>query len=167
MPAFSVASRPSNSSDIMRFRDQLTRPMACRLGDRVEDKETRERGHETSLSRACSTATTKRLLFRLTAFAKSQRGNHECRSCDLPRGGCLSFHPGLEESWLRHTTTRRGALAASYIQQRRPVPHVSGQINGLRHKASITARGASDHNPYQVVLQTMALHADHHMSYRS
>src|SRR5262249_28771505 len=29
----------------------------------------------------------------------------------------------------RHTTTRRGAVAAAYIQQRRPVPHVSGQIN--------------------------------------
>src|SRR5437899_5065390 len=30
MPAFSVASRPSDLSDIMRFRDRLTRPMACR-----------------------------------------------------------------------------------------------------------------------------------------
>ena len=33
--------------------------------------------------------------------------------------------------------------------------------------ASITARGASDHNLYQGVLQTIALHAAHHMSYRS
>src|SRR5262245_45222018 len=79
----------------------------------------------------------------------------------------MFLHPGLEESWLRHTTTRRGALAAPYIQQRRPVPHVSAQINGLRHKASITAHGASDHNPYQGVLQTTALHAAHDMSYRS
>jgi hypothetical protein len=67
--------------------------------------------------------------------------------------------------WLRATTTRRGALGASRIQQR-PAPDVSGQI-GLPHKASITARGASGHNLYQGVLQTMALHVAHHMSYRS
>jgi hypothetical protein len=36
-----------------------------------------------SLSQSCSTAATKRSLFRPTAFAKSQRGSHECRSCDL------------------------------------------------------------------------------------
>src|SRR5262249_26544769 len=35
---------------------------------------------ETTLSRSFSTATTKHLLFRLTAFAKSQRVSHECRS---------------------------------------------------------------------------------------
>src|SRR5262249_17388391 len=69
------------------------------------------------------------------------------------------------EGALRHTTTRRGALGASCIQQR-PAPHVSGQI-GLRHKASTTARGASGRNPYQGVLQTMALHVAHDMSYRS
>jgi hypothetical protein len=38
------------------------------------------------LSRSYSTAATKRSLFRLTAFAKSQRGNQESRSCELPRG---------------------------------------------------------------------------------
>src|SRR5262245_62354925 len=68
----------------------------------------------------------------------------------------------LRSAPLWHTTTRRGALAAactaaSCIRQRRPVPHVSGQINGLRHKASITARAASDHNLYQRVLQTMGV----------
>src|SRR5262249_46628963 len=81
---------------------------------------------------------------------------------------CQTSTPAFEERRLRHTITRWGALAASciaaaYIQQRRPVPHVSGQINGLRHKASITARGASDHKPSQVVLQTMACHPAHHM----
>src|SRR5262245_30304627 len=65
------------------------------VGERVEDKKTHERGRvtfvtarsslETSLSRSFSTATTKHLLFRLTAFAKSQRGSHGCRS-DLNRG---------------------------------------------------------------------------------
>jgi hypothetical protein len=53
----------------------------------------------------------------------------------------------------RHTTIRYGAL-------------VSGQI-GLRHKASITVRGASDRNLCQGVLQTMALHVAQDMSYRS
>src|SRR5215831_6527215 len=66
---------------------------------------------------------------------------------------------------LRHTTTRRGALGASCIQQR-PAPCESGQI-GLRHKASITARGTSGRNLYQGVLQTLALHVAHDMSYRS
>src|SRR5262249_32569927 len=56
---------------------------------------------------------------------------------------------------------------SSYIQQHHPALHVSGQITGLHHKASITAREANDHNPYQVVLQTIALHAAHDMSYRS
>jgi hypothetical protein len=37
-----------------------------------------------SLSRSYSTAATKRLLSRLTAFAKSYGGSHECRLCDLP-----------------------------------------------------------------------------------
>jgi hypothetical protein len=79
--------------------------------------------------------------------------------------------PVLKRLATAHTTTGLGALAASCIaasciRQRRPAPHVSGQI-GLRHKASIAARGASDHNPYQGVLQTMALRAAHHMSYRS
>jgi len=73
---------------------------------------------------------------------------------------------------LGHTTTNPGALAASCItavciRQRHPALHVSDQINGLHHKASITARGASDHNLYQGVLQTMALPVAHHMSYRS
>src|SRR5262245_28485887 len=49
---------------------------------------------EASLSRSCSTAATKCSLFRPTAFAKSQRGSHECRSCDLNRGGCLSRNAG-------------------------------------------------------------------------
>src|SRR5919198_4400313 len=39
------------------------------------------------LSRSYSTAATKRSMSRLIAFAKSQRGSHECRSYDLPRGG--------------------------------------------------------------------------------
>src|SRR5947208_5832885 len=49
---------------------------------------------EASLSRSCSTATTKCSLFRPTAFAKSQRGSHECRSCDLSAsdGGRLMSH---------------------------------------------------------------------------
>src|SRR5262249_42606950 len=63
------------------------------------------------------------------------------------------------------TTTRRGALGASCIEQG-PAPYVSGQI-GLRHKASTTARGANGRNLYQGVLQTMAFHVAHHMSYRS
>ena len=85
----------------------------------------------------------------------------------------MSLEPGaghLKRVGYSHTNPRRGALAASCIaasciRQRRPAPHVSGQ-NGLRHKASIAARGASDRNPYQGVLQTMALHAAQHMSYR-
>jgi hypothetical protein len=43
---------------------------------------------------------------------------------------------------------------------------VSGQI-GLRHKASITARGASGRNLRQGVLQAMPLYVAHDMSYRS
>src|SRR5262245_32570782 len=66
---------------------------------------------------------------------------------------------------LQHSTTRRGALGASCIQQR-PAPYVSGQI-GLRHKASTTARGASGRNLHQGVLPTMVLHVAHDMSYRS
>src|SRR6266508_804793 len=66
---------------------------------------------------------------------------------------------------LRHTTTRRGALAASCIQKR-PAPYVRAKI-GLRHKASITARGASGRNLYQGLLPTRALHVAHDMSYRS
>src|SRR5262249_7947688 len=66
---------------------------------------------------------------------------------------------------LQHTTTRRGALGASCIQQR-PAPHVSGQI-GLHHKASTTARGPSDRNPYQGITHTMPLQVAHNMSYRS
>jgi hypothetical protein len=46
-----------------------------------------------------------------------------------------------------------------------PRPHERGQI-GLRHKASIILRGASGRNLYQGVLQTMALHVAHDMSYR-
>src|SRR5215467_8869550 len=66
---------------------------------------------------------------------------------------------------LAQTTTRPGALGASCIQPR-PAPYVSTQID-LRHKASIAARGASGRNLHQGVLQTMALHAAHDMSYRS
>src|SRR5262245_21817471 len=57
--------------------------------------------------------------------------------------------------------TRRGALAAS-CGQKRPAPHVSGQI--LHHKASIAARGASDRNLYQGVLPTMAACRSRHVS---
>src|SRR5262249_53916621 len=105
---------------------------------------------ETSLSRSCSTATTKRLLFPLTAFAKSQRGNHECRSCDLPRGGTAHYYSsGCSSCFIIYST------APPRPPRKRP------------NKWPITARGASDHNPYQGVLQTMALHAAHDMSYRS
>jgi hypothetical protein len=70
-------------------------PTKFDVGERVEDKKitsaaalplsTARSSLETSLSRSCSTAATKRLMSRVTAFAKSQRGNHECRSCELPR----------------------------------------------------------------------------------
>src|SRR5262249_3035142 len=64
------------------------------------------------------------------------------------------------------TTTRRDVPAgASCIQQRLP-RYVSGQIDGLHYKASIAARGASDRNLYQGVLQTTAWHVAHDMSYR-
>src|SRR5215469_6842722 len=81
-----------------------------------------------------------------------------------------SFHPVLERVAYGTPTTRRGALVASCIaalciRQRDPAPHASGQIR-LRHKASIAARGASDRNLYQGVLQTTALHVAHDMSYR-
>jgi hypothetical protein len=56
-----------------------------RVGDRVEHKETHKLGRVTfvyselefkgDLSRSCSTATTKRSLFRPTAFTKSQGGS--------------------------------------------------------------------------------------------
>ena len=82
-----------------------------RVDDRVEDKETHKRGRvifvyselglKARLSRSYSTATTKRLLFRLTAFAKSQPGNHECCSCELPRGDYLSRNTTAAE--LRRT----------------------------------------------------------------
>jgi Transposase, Mutator family len=49
---------------------------------------------ETMLSSFCSTTVSMRWPFRPTAFAKSQRGSHECRSCDLNRGGCLSRNAG-------------------------------------------------------------------------
>src|SRR5262245_22180100 len=81
---------------------------------------------------------------------------------------CANDVCGLHRRLTTHTTTRRGTLAASYyIQQRHPALHVSGQINGLHHTASTTARSASDRNLYQGVLQTMALHVAHDMSYRS
>jgi hypothetical protein len=80
-------------------------PTKFDVGERVEDKKitsaaalplsTARSSLETSLSRSCSTATTKQSLFRLMAFAKSQRGSHECRSYDLPHGsGCLSRNAG-------------------------------------------------------------------------
>jgi hypothetical protein len=70
-------------------------PTKFHVGEPVEDKKltsaaalplsTVRSSLETSLSRSCSTAATKRSMFRLTAFAKSQRGNHKRRSCELPR----------------------------------------------------------------------------------
>jgi len=71
--------------------------------------------------------------------------------------GCMGKHCSMKH-------TRRGALGASYIQQHRALD-VNGQI-GLLHKASTTARGASGRNLYQGVLQTIALHVAHDMSYR-
>src|SRR6516165_9823029 len=78
-------------------------------------------------------------------------------------GNCL-WKADCAGGSLRHTTTRRGAPAVVSCIQQRPAPYVSGQI-GLRHKASTTARGASGRNLYQGVVQTMALHVAHHMSY--
>src|SRR5262249_51800755 len=89
------------------------------------------------------------------------RDERRCLRPRPPQTTCADCAGGS----LRDTTTRRGALGASCIQQR-PPPFVSGEI-GLRHKASITPRGASGRNLYQGVLQTMALHIAHHMSYRS
>ena len=70
--------------------------MKFHVGDRVEDKKTHSAAAlplstarsslETSLSRSFSMATTKHLLFRLTAFAKSPRGSHECRSDSIDGG---------------------------------------------------------------------------------
>jgi len=80
-------------------------------------------------------------------------------------GNCL-WKADCAGGSLRHTTTRRGAPAVVSCIQQRPAPYVSGQI-GLRHKASTTARGASGRNLYQGVVQTMALHVAHDMSYRS
>jgi hypothetical protein len=64
--------------------------MKFHVGDRVEDKEAHKRGYVTSstaslnvearLSRFYSTAAMKQSMSRLTAFAKSQRGSHECSS---------------------------------------------------------------------------------------
>jgi hypothetical protein len=68
-----------------------TRNSKFAVGDRVKDKETHKLGRVTFVYSTlelrdefiCSTAVTKRSLFRPTAFAKSQRSSHECRSCDL------------------------------------------------------------------------------------
>src|SRR5262249_26696803 len=62
---------------------------------------------ETSLSRSCSTAATKRSMSRLTAFAKSHRGNHECRWCELPREfRCAPLlAPQEENEWPREDHT--------------------------------------------------------------
>jgi hypothetical protein len=62
-----------------------------RVGDRVEDKETHKRGCVTFVFSKLEFRgefievlfATKCSLFRPTAFAKSQRGSHECRSCGL------------------------------------------------------------------------------------
>jgi len=57
---------------------------------------------ETSLSRFFSTAPTKHLLFRLTAFANSQRGSHECRSArrnaDAARRAQANSAPALRSA---------------------------------------------------------------------
>jgi hypothetical protein len=60
------------------------------VGDRVEDKKTHERGRVTFVYSTLEirdefiavlfNGHDDALLFRLTAFAKSQRGSHECRS---------------------------------------------------------------------------------------
>jgi hypothetical protein len=82
----------------------------------------------------------------------------------LPR-----IRPVLKRVGYSDTNPRRGAVAASCIalsciRQRRPVPHVSGQIMSLRHRASITARGASDHtrSPTNDAIERIAspVHAD-------
>src|SRR5262249_29607640 len=62
-----------------------------------------------------------------------------------------------------------GCSSSCFMYSTAPSPphaRTSGQI-GLRHKASTTARGASGCNLYQGVLQAVALHVAHHMSYRS
>jgi riboflavin synthase len=75
------------------------------VGDRVEDKKTHKRGRVTFVySELERKGEVIEVLFdgrdeavdaRLTAFAKSQRSSHECRSYDLPRGtGCLSRNAG-------------------------------------------------------------------------
>src|SRR5262249_36422589 len=71
---------------------------------------------ETSLSRSCSTATTKRSLFRLMTFAKSQRGSHECR----PPQNDLAALTGerIRHEWVRRRArvTLRARLGDKNIQ---------------------------------------------------
>jgi len=69
---------------------------------------------ETNLSRSFSTATTKHLLFRLTAFAKSQRGSHECAS-DLNRGyqWLLPSSPPLPSAAV--ATSREGSQSSRSV----------------------------------------------------
>jgi hypothetical protein len=96
-------------------------PTKFDVGERVEDKKNHKRGRVTFVyrSRSCSTAATKRLMSRVTAFAKSQRGNHECRSCELPREfrrACL--RPELrKEKWDRPRKKEPPELAARSAKQ--------------------------------------------------
>jgi hypothetical protein len=66
---------------------------------------------------------------------------------------------------LRHTYYSSGC-SSCFMYSKAPRPLLRAKI-GLRHKASITARGASDRNLYQGVVPTMALHVAHDMSCRS
>jgi hypothetical protein len=90
-------------------------PTNFRIGDRVEDKETHKRGRVTFVY---STLELRdefiavlfdgrvETLFRLTAFAKSQRGSHDCRSCDLIAAAVCLATPATAAEF------RRAPLAA-------------------------------------------------------
>jgi hypothetical protein len=62
--------------------------MKFHVGDRVEDKKTHERGRVTFVYSTLELRDEfiAHLMFRLTAFAKSQRGSRECRSDSIDGG---------------------------------------------------------------------------------
>jgi len=114
---------------------------------------------ETNLSRSFSTATTKHLLFRLTAFAKSQRGSHECASLQIliaaTNGCCLLAHhyllppsPPAEKAhrvpvqWLFWTD---GCCTGTVLIV---VHHMGAASNGGRFRIEADAQPSSIHaNP--------------------